>query len=46
MKNVPTDAVLRFQRGTDIMIFIDSNAYKDENDFDYQVANVYDVKKV
>jgi len=37
MKNVPTDAVLRPQRGTDILIVIDSNAYKDDNDFDYQV---------
>ena len=44
MKNVPTDAVLRPQRGTDVMIVIDSNAYKDDDDFDYQVTNVYDIK--
>ena len=38
LKNVPTEAVLRPQRGTDVMIVIDANGYDDDNGFDYQVS--------
>ena len=41
MKNVPTDAVLRPQRGTDVMIVLDFSACETDDNFSYQVKISY-----
>lgn len=37
LKNVPTDAMLRPQRGTDLMIVMDFSSYKSDEEFSYKV---------
>ena len=39
-KNVPTDTVLRPQRGTDVMLVMDFNKYGSDDRFDYRVRHL------
>ena len=38
LKNVPTDVILRPQRGTDVMIVMDFNGYAADDDFNWEVS--------